>query len=329
MGLLVLLISLSFMVLCFSLYCYRICFYAPNRQQSNNDLESWFPKGAQYSAIRDKMLAGAHCMEDSPYEWASILSDDKKRLYARCYDLNPGAPVMIVFHGYRGYASRDCAGGFVIAAKLGFNILAVDQRSHGRSSGHTITFGIRERQDCLHWIEYAQQRFGPDTPIILYGVSMGAATVLMASELDLPENVVSIIADCPYSSPSAIIQKVSGEMGYPSNLAFPVIQLGARLYGGFSLTECSASDAVKRACIPILLIHGADDTFVPCSMSREIYENCKDIAQLNIIPDAAHGLSYPVASREYEKICVDFLWKISAMHPHLDRSEFASQMHSA
>lgn len=328
MGLLVLLISVLIMLLIFSLYSYGVCFHAKRRPAQEN-LESWFPKGEQYSAIRDKMLAGAHCMEESPYEWVSIDADDKTRLYARCYSLNPDAPVVIVFHGYRGYASRDCAGGFVIAAKLDFNVLAVDQRSHGRSDGRTITFGIRERKDCLRWIEYARQRFGAQTPIILYGVSMGAATVLMASELDLPENVVSIIADCPYSSPSAIIRKVSGEMGYPDALAYPVIRFGARLYGGFSLTESSATGAVKRACVPILLIHGEDDTFVPCSMSNEIYENCKDIAQLHIIPGAAHGLSYPVASREYEKLCVDFLWEIKAMHPYLDKSEFAMQLHSA
>lgn len=329
MGLFIFLISLLIMLLFFSLYSYHICFYSSKRRPDEDNLESWFPKAAQYSPIRDKMLAGAHCMEEAPYKWVSIRADDKSLLYGRCYDLNPGAPVMIVFHGYRGYASRDCAGGFVIAAKLGFNILAVDQRSHGKSEGHTITFGIRERKDCQRWVEYACKRFGAQTPIILYGVSMGAATVLMASELDLPDNVVSIIADCPYSSPSAIIKKVAGEMGYPVLLAYPVIRLGARLYGGFSLTESSAANAVKKACLPILLIHGKEDTFVPCSMSQEIYQNCKDVAQLHIIPGAAHGLSYPVASRDYEKICVDFLWKIDAMHPHLEKSEFAMELHSA
>lgn len=329
MGFLIFLTGLAIMTLAFSLYSYRICFYSPRKRQQPDNIESWFPKGEQYEAVRERMIASEKRMEDAACEWTTTRSHDGKKLYARYYEFSPDAPLMLVFHGYRGYVFRDCAGGFALAGKLGFNILAVDQRSHGKSDGCVITFGIRERQDCLSWIRYARQRFGAEKPLILSGVSMGAATVLMASELDLPENVVCIMADCPYSSPSAIIRKVASEMGYPDLIAYPIIRLGARLFGGFCLTESSATNAVKRATVPILMIHGEDDRFVPCDMSREIYENCKDVAQLHTFPNAGHGLSYLVDPRRYEKICVDFLWGIDSMHPYLDQSEFAAQLHSA
>ena len=87
----------------------------------------------------------------------------------------------------------------------GYNVLLVDQRAHFGSGGHTIAYGIRERRDVLSWIEYANGRFGKDKPIYLFGISMGAATVVMAADLALPDNVRLICADCPYSSPRDII----------------------------------------------------------------------------------------------------------------------------
>ena len=173
-----------------------------------------------------------------------------------------------------------------------------------------ISFGIRERYDCLKWIEYVQTRFGADTPIILCGISMGAATVLMSTSLNLPKCVRGILADCPYSSPAAIIRKVCKDEGYPPALAYPFLWLGALIYGGFALNSCSAVSAVKNANVPILLIHGSDDRFVPNYMSEEILKNCASDAQLHIFPNAGHGLSYIVDHVRYEEICLKFLKEV-------------------
>lgn len=328
MGLLIFLAAIGIVTLVFAFYSYRICFHSPKRRKPE-DLELHIPKGEQYEAVRDRMLAAAKRMQDAPCQWFSIQSHDHRTLWARYYENRPDAPVMLFFHGYRGHCCRDCAGGFAIAKKLGFNILAVDQRSHGRSDGRVITFGIRERQDCLRWIQWIKEKFGTETPIILSGVSMGAATVLMASELELTDSVSCILADCPYSTPSAIIRKVSRDVGYPDKIAYPFILLGAGIFGGFRLNECSAVAAVKNAKVPILLIHGEDDRFVPCDMSREIRAGCEDRIQLHTFPDAGHGLSYLTDPRRYEKICVDFLWQLPALENHLQRSEFATDLHSA
>ena len=163
---------------------------------------------------------------------------------------------MILFHGYRSMALRDSAGGYILAKKAGFNVLAIDQRAHGRSGGCVISFGIQERRDCLCWVQYLSTRFGEETPLILSGLSMGAATVLMSTDLPLPENVVGIMADCPYDSPAAIIQKVAKEQGYPPKLVYPFVYLGAMLFGRFRLTETTALEAVRDCKIPILLMHG-------------------------------------------------------------------------
>ncbi len=290
-----------------SIYTYRICFHSPKTR-----IEDPFAPmaGAQYRAVEHLMFKSSRIMADTEFEPVSIQSWDGTRLSGRYYAVTEGAPLMLAFHGYRSMALRDCSGAFALGLKLGFNILAVDQRAHGKSDGHVITFGIKERKDCLSWIKYANSRFGEKTPIILNGLSMGAATVLMAADLPLPENVCCILADSPYSSPAAIIRKVARDEGYPEKLSYPFIWLGARIFGGFSLTEASSVTSVQKAKIPILLIHGQEDRFVPCQMSQEIYKNCSSPAQLHTFPEAGHGLSYVLDHHRYEKICMDFLKSI-------------------
>lgn len=323
MPILIFSVAVTIMILYFAYYSYRISFHVPkNRHEELYEA----PKGKQYETVAQRMAEISMIMESSKCEWVQIDSHDGSKLFGRYYEYYPGAPMLLAFHGYRSMALRDCAGAFALAQKLGFNILAVDQRSHGRSDGKTITFGIRERYDCQDWVRYCTQRFGKSRPIVLCGISMGAATVLMASDLNLSSNVLGIMADCPYSSPAEIICKVAKDRGYPPKLAYPMIWLGARLFAGLNITESSASEAVRHTNLPILLIHGEDDRFVPCDMSREIYENCSANAQFHTFPGAGHGLCYIHDPRRYEKICVDFLWSLKVLQPALKESEFARKI---
>ncbi len=325
MGILILLAAIMICLLAFLIYSYRICFYVG--RDRNDDINE-APKGSQYQKWGPKMVEIARIMESAKCEIVTVKAWDGLMLSGRLYEYHPGAPLILAFHGYRSMALRDCAGAFALAQKLGFNILAVDQRSHGKSEGNAVTFGIRERYDCLDWIQYACERYGRGHPIVLSGISMGAATVLSAAELDLPENVCCILADCPYSSPAAIIEKVAKDRGYPGELAMPVIRLGAKLLGGFDLDESGAADAVRQTKMPILLIHGEDDRFVPCDMSREISSNCGCKIEFYTFPDAGHGLCYIMDPKRYEKICVDFLWNMEPLHPALEQSEFARKVHA-
>ena len=276
---------------------YRKAFYSPKMR--HEDIYA-LPQGEQYEKERPRMLSLIRQMNDIPYETVSVSARGGTVLSARYYRVQDGSPLQIQFHGYRGTALRDFCGGNKLARESGQNTLVVDQRAHGKSGGTTITFGIRERLDCLSWVEYANQRFGSDTPVVLSGVSMGAATVLMAAGLELPANVRGIIADCPYSSPEAIIRKVCREdMHLPPALAMPFIRLGARLFGHFNLRETSAVQAVENTAIPILLLHGEDDRFAPCDMSRDIFEACTGDKTLITFPDAGRGLSYIADTETY------------------------------
>ena len=283
---------------------YKMAFFAvPN---PNDDVFT-IPDNDQYRDNRDFMVSIIKELNDIPYESVTITSHDGLKLFGRYYHVTDDSPVFIEFHGYRSMGIRDFCGGDRVVRSLKHNTLIVDQRAHGRSEGNTITFGIKERRDCLSWIEYVLNRFGDGTKVFLIGVSMGAATVLMASELDLPKNVVGIMADCPYSSPWEIISKVGKGMHIPTPLAYPLVLLSARLFGGFDLNETSAVEAVKNTNVPILLIHGEDDRFVPCDMSRRIAEACASDITFITFPEAGHALSYIIDEKRYTDEAIKFI----------------------
>ena len=298
---------LAAIVLLISYIVYRIAFYSPNKTQ-NDDYS--IARGEQMDVQRETITAMIDALNAIPYEPIVIPSDDGLWLRGRYYHRKDGAPVVIGFHGYRGTPSRDFAGGTELYLSAGFNLLMVEQRAHCGSEGHTITFGIKERCDCQAWIDYARWRFTLDTPILLAGISMGAATVLMASGLELPENVKGIVADAPYTSPKAIIRKVCRDVKIPPELAYPFLWLDALVFGGFRLGAANAAEAVKHTTIPILLIHGEDDRFVPCDMGREIAAANPAMVELHTFPDAGHGLSFLIDRARYERIARAFFERV-------------------
>lgn len=245
-----------------------------------------------------------------PFEELRITAHDGGVLFGRYYHRKEGAPLDIMFHGYKSGAIHDFAGGALAALELGHNVLLVDQRGHGASHGRTIAFGIKERYDCLDWANYAVSRFGSDVKITLVGISMGAATVISAAELGLPSQVRGIIADCPYSSAEKMIRKTAGELGYPARLAFPFVRLGGLIFGGFDVCRRTPLEAAKSATLPLLIIHGTGDGFVPHEMSREIAAAWGGEARLELFEGADHGISYLVDTERYLSLLREFYTKI-------------------
>ena len=288
-----------------SLICFFRVFYSPKRVPLGEG-EYDIPPGAEYEAHRKSIENWIDMTRTLPHQHFSITSHDGLTLRARYYECQAGGPIEILFHGYRGNAERDMSGGVERCFAMGRNALIVDHRASGKSDGHVITFGIRERKDCLQWIDFVIEHFGEDTKIIITGISMGAATVMMALGEELPKNVVCALADCGYTSPREIIRKVIRDMKIPAFLLYPFVRLGALWFGHFDLEETSPMEAVKRARVPLILIHGEADDFVPCDMSRRLYEACASQKKFVGIPDAAHGLAFPVNKEAYLRALADF-----------------------
>lgn len=278
--------------------CYRMAFYNP--KQKNVDPERIdIPEGEIYEVFRERMTQWVRWTRSLPREDVEIRSFDGLTLRGKYYEYAPGAPMELMFHGYRGNAERDLSGGVYRCFALGRSVLIVDQRSCGSSEGDTITFGIREHRDCLDWLDYAVKRFGPDQKIILTGISMGASTVLMAAGRELPPNVIGVLADCGYTTAKEIMMEVIRQMRLPPKLCYPFVRLGAKLYAGFDPDGYSALEAAPKIRVPVIFFHGDADDFVPCSMSRKNFDACTGRKKLVLVPGAGHGLAFPVDEESY------------------------------
>ena len=303
--LLLITLSLIAFVLLVSYICFRIVFFV-NRSHDLSADKITFPEGKIYEPyypIMEKWILEARSFHHENYY---IKSHDGLNLHARYFEFEPSAVLEIMFHGYRGTADRDLIGGVQRCFALGRNVLLVDQRTSSESEGKVISFGINEHRDCLAWVNFAINQFGPDIKIVLTGISMGASTVLMAAGKHLPKNVVGVLADCGFSSPKKIIQKCAKDLHVPEKLIYPFIKLGAKIFGHFDLEEYSPLEAMKTCKLPVIFFHGEDDDFVPCYMSREMYDACTSPKKLVTIPGAGHGLVYLVDNQKYFESVVEF-----------------------
>lgn len=286
----------------YGLFRYIFCHPKGKRPDAHH-----IPESVLYKAYREMMQRGVEDMDNTPGEDVSIRSLDGCMLCGRLYVFRENAPLMIFFHGYHGVPAWDGYGFFKICKKHGINILMADERAHGNSGGRYITFGIRERYDCKAWAEYAAKRFGARTDIFLAGVSMGAASVLMASKLGLPQNVKALLADCGYSEPSAIIRETVRKMGLPVKPVYALINLGARVFGHIDLEEATALAAVQSLQIPVLFLHGKQDSIVSLTMSDALYENCAGQKERVLIEGADHANSAMTDFKAYENAVLRFL----------------------
>lgn len=293
--------GIAALVLLISLYCYFRVFYSPKRKPLGED-EFEIPFGNEYEAISEQIKAWTRAARTLPHEELEIKSRDGLTLRGKYYENKKGAPVEILLHGYRGNGERDMSGGIARAFALERNALVIDHRAAGRSEGHTITFGIKERYDCVDWARFAAEKFDTGTPIIITGISMGGATVAMAAaDPELPASVKCALCDCPYSSAREIIMKVIADMHLPPRLVYPFVKLGAIIYGRFNPDEYSPLEAVENARIPITYIHGAADSFVPADMSVRLHAATKGESHLLLVEGADHGLAYPTDMDGYVK----------------------------
>ena len=161
--------------------------------------ETIVPNGT-YAKYIDKIRENKAYFETVEKEEVVIESFDGLKLKAHYVKgANPNK-LLIFFHGFKSSYKTDLTNAKAYVDK-GYSLLMIEQRSHGGSEGKYITFGVLERHDCVSWVKYAVERFGEDVEILLVGVSMGAATIMMSANLNLPINVKGMICDCGFTTP--------------------------------------------------------------------------------------------------------------------------------
>lgn len=298
-------IGLLLIIFFFSLYyVYRSVFYSPHKGQNNDFV---LTEATDKYCDRKEVEFLITRLRDYPYEDAYITSFDKVKLHARLYRNNSDT-VVIMFHGYRGTPCRDFSGCAYDMIQFGYNVILVSERGHCDSKGHSITFGVKEKRDAKEWISYAKKEFGEDKRIILVGISMGGATVLLASDL-LSEGDL-VIADCPYSKPREIIEEtLKNTLNMNPKFFYPFANMSSIIFGHANLSKDDANQHVKNSKAKIMIIHGDSDTVVPHKLSYRIYENNKDKVRYELFPNTDHGISYLADKPRYQRIVKEFVGK--------------------
>lgn len=249
----------------------------------------------------DVLYADSERLASAPNETITITAKDGETLAGHWVPVRHPKRVIVAMHGWRSSWHKDF--GMVSEAwrKNGCSVLYAEQRGQNNSGGEYMGFGLTERYDCLDWVNWVNKRTGGKLPVYLCGVSMGATTVLMAAGLDLPNNVRGIIADCGFTSPAAIWKHVANNnlhITYGIRSVFADALFREKNMVG--LDDYSTVEALQSTTIPVMLIHGSDDHFVPVEMTYENYKACASSKKLLIVPGADHGMSYFLEPERYE-----------------------------
>ncbi len=267
--------------------------------------------GTDWSKYIPLMKERRLAMMEHPHEEAVIESFDHLKLHGFYFppeEAEGHKRLVLCFHGYTGEGLSNFQGFSEYYFRQGFGMLIPDARAHGASEGEHVGFGCPDRKDALKWMEWAVAKAGADVEILLHGVSMGAATVLMASSMELPPQVKGIISDCGFTSAKEVFTHVLKHMYHLP--AFPIIPAADflnRKWAGYGMDECNARREVQKAKIPILFIHGSKDTFVPFSMCEELYRNCASEKRKLVVEGAAHAESYYMDMKAYEQAMTEFI----------------------
>ena len=304
------LIVLLVMIGCFLLmlasgayiFCVACC-----RGKDRKWLDEQAVSNTPYYQYYSQIVAADHWLKANGAQDMFITANDGIRLHGLWVSAQNAKGTVILFHGYRSTFLVDFSMALEFYFNAGYNLLIPDQRAHGESEGKFITFGVKESSDLLKWVDFHNCTFGT-APVILSGLSMGASTVLFAADEALQDNVRGIIADCGFTSPKEILSVVYKRVTHlPPVISMWAVNLFAGIFADFSITEKDTRVTLASSKVPVLMIHGKADGFVPCKMSEDGYQACNGKKKLLLVEGADHGVSFIHDREGYIRSVVAFL----------------------
>lgn len=301
----VLLVCLAAAIVLFESMLTRRKTTEPGEDDEKKESSAWLTYRRRALVCKKELLKRTH-------EEITITSFDGLKLKARYFPADrPDGRIALCVHGYTSTGLNEFAAFSRFYLDQGVSLLLPDDRAHGESEGKVIGFGWRDRLDVKQWCELLAERFGPECRILLHGVSMGAATVMMASGEALPPEVKGVVSDCGYTSAwDEFATQMKKMFHLPIYPILPMASLVCRLRGGYTFKECSALRQLPKAKVPFLFIHGGDDDFVPTEMVYRVYEACPTDKELLVVKGAAHALSYHTDPAAYEAALIRLMRKI-------------------
>lgn len=243
-----------------------------------------------------------------PFESADIISFDGLSLHADFLRGEPGTKVTMIFcHGYKSEAAFDFAAMYDFYRSLGYNLVYLNMRAHGKSEGKYIGFGALDRFDVQMWTKKIAELF-PDTSIFLHGMSMGAASILQSADLELDPHVCGIIADCGFSSTNEVFRNlVGGLYRLPATPFVDIFEAVNRMTAGYGFSDADSVRSMEKSRLPLAYICGDCDRYVPLDMAMRIYNACVQDKVLLIAKGAGHAASFMTENEKYKNLITEFI----------------------
>lgn len=251
-------------------------------------------------------------VKQKAYQWLEnnsqdvFMTNDHLKLHGYYVEQNSHI-YMIMVHGYRSDAS-----GIISPIKKmknqGYNLLIPDLRGHGQSEGDYIGMGWDDRRDILKWIDFILEK-DTQASIVLYGVSMGGATVMNVAGENLPNQVKAIIEDCGYTTAWDVIKAHIDMDNIESEISLHMASLITMIRAGYRIEDVQPIKQVQKSQTPILFIHGDQDHFVPYEMVNQLYDAAQCEKQKLIIHGAGHADCYSVDGQTYYQTILNFINK--------------------
>ena len=244
-----------------------------------------------------------------------IKSEDGLRLHAAWFPAEDAKRTLVLSHGYKGTSFGEFGFNARFLHECGCNLLFVDQRCCGESEGRYITFGAKEQKDIVRWSrEAVKLGNGHALPVYLYGESMGASAVLMASGRNLPKEVKGIISDCGFVSMKSQLSDLARYWFFlrwiPLHLL--LVDLFCRAIADFGMAEADTRPALAANRRPVLLFHGSDDTFVYPKNLQMICDACRGPKEMVMVEGARHTGSAYKQTDMYRRKLLDFFERYDA-----------------
>ena len=230
--------------------------------------------------------------------WHNVSADGRNLAATHFFPEKPGKRWAILVHGYgrdQRYA-RDYAEAYLAR---GYQVLTPDLCASGATEGQYITMGVKESEEVARWAAQIKA-YDPEAEIVLHGVSMGAATVLLAAAREDMPGLVAVIEDCGYTSAYEMFANQLGVIfGLPEFPIMPCVDVVSGFKTGAKVSAAAPLQVMPRIKVPVLFIHGDADTLVPPAMMEELFAACNAKKEKFVVVGAGHGDAMKEAGEEY------------------------------
>ena len=262
-------------------------------------------KGSAYYPYKEELKASIIEARQIKNALVTIKSYDNLNLVGRYYDKNSETTIVLV-HGFQSNAFNNFSSILKYYLSSGFNVLMIDQRAHGMSKGHFTTTACKEKYDLLNWIEWLENNTNCSN-IFIHGVSMGAATIGLASDKINTPKVKGLIMEAGFTSFYDELWFSFGNF-FMKKAAMNYILLCTKYLLKIDIKETTVK-ALSKNKIPVLFMHGNCDTEVPITHTKESFLACNSDKYLIIIEDAPHTLCHLIEKETVENKIKEFIIK--------------------